>query len=167
MLLDEPPQFFRGRGGPGKAAIQARHSLAGEPGATQSKRKRLPTRRVEHGWQRYAPVLRDYFSPGNAVAVTVEALAQLNQAAIPAMSLNELAQFHRGKVSPNKTAVQTRHRLGCGEFGASILCNRKGAQPTGPEYWRLAGGAKTARDELLTAAFRALAHTERRGVATK
>jgi hypothetical protein len=83
------------------------------------------------------------------------------------MSLNKLAQFHCGKVSPNKTAVQTRQRLCCGEFGASILRNRKGAQPCGPEYWRRAGGAKTARDELLTAAFRALAHTERGGVATK
>jgi hypothetical protein len=83
------------------------------------------------------------------------------------MSLNKLAQFHRRKVSPNKTAVQTRQRFCCGESGASILCNRKGAQPTGPEYWRLAGGAKTARDELLAAAFRALAHTDYGGVATK
>jgi hypothetical protein len=77
------------------------------------------------------------------------------------MSLNELAQFHRGKATPNKTAVQTRQRIGCGELDASILCNRKGTQPCGPEYWRLAGGAKTARDETLTVAFRALAHTER------
>jgi hypothetical protein len=83
------------------------------------------------------------------------------------VSLNELAQFYRRNVSPNKTAVQTRQRLGCGEFGASILCNRKGTQPCGPEYWRLAGAAKTARDELLAAAFRALAHTERGRVATK
>ena len=70
MLLDEPPQFLRGRGGPGKAAIQARRSLARESGAAQCKRKRLPTRRVEHGRQRYAPVLPDYFTSGNSVAVT-------------------------------------------------------------------------------------------------
>jgi hypothetical protein len=66
------------------------------------------------------------------------------------MSLNKLTQSHRRKVSPDKTAVQTRQRLGCGELGANILGKRKRAQPSGSEYWRVAGGAKTARDELLT-----------------
>jgi hypothetical protein len=167
MFLDEPPQFLRGRGGPGKAAIQTCHHLARESGATQCKRKCLPTRRVEHGWQHWWPVLREYFSPNNPVAVTVDALAQLSHVAITAVSLNKLTQFRRGEVTPNKTAVQTRQRPTCGEFGASILCNRKGTQPCGPEYWRLVGGAKAARDELLTAALGAPAHAERGGVWTK